>query len=323
MLTRARDHSLRSNGSSRQRLQGRFVDGFPHTGPRSVLLAERPVIQLVEQFADGHVQFFEREELAMAQRRHDPALGHLHGIFDLGFVSRLVRPRGHDAEAAVQREVVIGRIQIRIVAMRLGHAGLGVVGNRQRRNAAKVFEGVHVTAQPRFHLLIARGLGPGVGTGAQRGHEQRRLPSFARCAGRRPESSRPPNRRTSSRRPCAPAAAPRRASSASAGTARRSASSDSRPGSLAGIPPTAVAGSRTCCCAVARGSRRSPAACAPACAAASRLPRRRKQRGFHPRFIPIFRQRPASRPPPRLASGTCEPCSPRSRNFARSAGSPV
>ena len=128
-----------------------------HTlAPGAVPLAEGPVIQLGEQLADGFVQFFQREELVMTQRRHDPTLGDLHGVFDFGFVSRLVRPRGHDAEAAMQREVVIGRIQIRIVAMRLGHAGLGVVGNGQRRNAAEVFEGVHVAAQPRFHLLIAR-----------------------------------------------------------------------------------------------------------------------------------------------------------------------
>ena len=43
----------------------------------------------------------------------------------------------------------------------------------------KVFEGVHVHPQPRFHLLVARGLGPGVAAGAERGHEQRRLPSLA------------------------------------------------------------------------------------------------------------------------------------------------
>jgi hypothetical protein len=137
------------------------------------------VIQLGEQFADGGVEFFQRKELMMAQRRHDPALGDLHGAFGFGFVSRLVRPRGHDAEAAVQREVVVSRIQIRIVAVRLGHTGLGVVGNHQRRNAAKVLEGMHVRAQPRLHLLIARGLGPGVGTGAERGHEQGSLPGQA------------------------------------------------------------------------------------------------------------------------------------------------
>src|ERR1700693_2903625 len=43
-----------------------------------------------------------------------------------------------------------------------------------------MFEGVNVATQPRFHLLVARRLGPGVATGAQRGYEQGRLPGFAR-----------------------------------------------------------------------------------------------------------------------------------------------
>ena len=165
-----------------QWLQSRPVQSLEHRGPALLALAERPVIQLGEQLANGLVQIFEQEELAMAQRRHDPALGDLHGVFDFGFVSRLVRPRGHDAKAAVQREVVIGRIQIRIVTVCFGDTGLGVVRNRQRRNAAEVFKGVHVGAQPRLHLLIARSLCPGVGTGAQRGHEQWRLPGEAGVA---------------------------------------------------------------------------------------------------------------------------------------------
>src|ERR1700731_4313429 len=52
----------------------------------------------------------------------------------------------------------------------------GVVGNSQRRNAAPIIEGVDVRTQPRFHLLVARGFGPGVGTGAEGGDEQRGLP---------------------------------------------------------------------------------------------------------------------------------------------------
>jgi hypothetical protein len=63
--------------------------------------------------------------------------------------------------------------------MRPRHAGLGVIGNRKRRNAAEVFECMYVSLQPRLHLLIARGLGPGIAAGAERGHEQRSLPRYA------------------------------------------------------------------------------------------------------------------------------------------------
>jgi hypothetical protein len=63
--------------------------------------------------------------------------------------------------------------------MSFGHAGSGVVRNHQRRNAAEVLERMHVRPQPRFHLLVARGLSPGVGARAQRGHKQLRWPCLA------------------------------------------------------------------------------------------------------------------------------------------------
>jgi hypothetical protein len=68
-------------------------------------LTERPVIELGEQLTDGSVELIQREEFTVAQRRHNPALGDLHGILDLGFIPRLIRPRGHDSKAAMQREV--------------------------------------------------------------------------------------------------------------------------------------------------------------------------------------------------------------------------
>ncbi len=140
--------------------------------------------------------------------------------------------------------------------------------------------------------------------------------------GRKRESSRPPNRRIPSRPPCALAGAPGQAWNASAGTDSRTASNDSLPGWLAGIPPTAVARSRACCCVTARGWRQSQAACAPA----SSPPRLVPDAGTAPLPAVLHPNLPAKatqRRPPRRASGTCAPCSPRSSSFARSAGSPI
>jgi hypothetical protein len=53
----------------------------------------------------------------------------MHRVAYLGFVSRPVMSCRHDTEAAVKSEVVLSRVQIRIVAVRLGHAGLGIIGN--------------------------------------------------------------------------------------------------------------------------------------------------------------------------------------------------
>jgi hypothetical protein len=63
-----------------------LFQSLEHRGPAPLALAEGPVIQLGEQLANGLVQIFEQEELVMAQRRHDPALGELHRVFDFGFV---------------------------------------------------------------------------------------------------------------------------------------------------------------------------------------------------------------------------------------------
>ena len=75
------------------RLQRRLVEGFEDTGAAAVPLAEGPVVDPMEQFADGLVGFCQREELTVPQRRQDPTLRHLHGVFHDRLVSRLIRPR--------------------------------------------------------------------------------------------------------------------------------------------------------------------------------------------------------------------------------------
>ncbi len=136
------------------------------------------MVEPVEQLANRLVGFFQREELAVAKCCNDPALGNLHGTFHDRFVPRFVRPRRQYAETVVHGEVVIRRVDIRIVAVGFAHARPGIVGNCQRRNAAPIIESMHVRAQPRFHLLVACGLGPGVGTGAEGGDEKRCLPGY-------------------------------------------------------------------------------------------------------------------------------------------------
>jgi hypothetical protein len=53
---------------------------------------------------------------------------------------------------------------------------LSRAANRQRRNAAPIIESVDERPQPRLHLLVARGFDPDVGTGAEGGDKERRLP---------------------------------------------------------------------------------------------------------------------------------------------------
>ena len=203
-------------------LQCRFVERFEDTRPAAIPLAEGPVVEPLEQLANRLVGFRQREELAVPQCRHDPALGHLHGIFHDRLVPRLVRPRRHHAEAIVHGEVVISRVDIRIVAVSFAHACLGVVGDDQRRNAAPIIESVDVRAQPRLPSAGRAWLRPRC-RNWRRARRRTATPATPhRCRGRRWESSSRPSRRKPSRRPCVPAASPRRASCASAGTVRRS-----------------------------------------------------------------------------------------------------
>ena len=72
------------------------------------------------------------------------------------------RARGHYAHTVMQRHLLIGGVQIRIVTASLTHSRLGVVGNRQAGSAAIVFQSPHVRSQPSLHLLVAGRFGVGV-----------------------------------------------------------------------------------------------------------------------------------------------------------------
>ena len=107
----------------------------------------------------------------MAKRRDDPAFSQLYARFDLGLVTRLVGPRRNHAHAVVHGHLLIRGVQVRIVAARFGHAGLGVIRDDQLRNTLIELECPHMCADPACQLLVAGGLGVGVGAGSQNGDE--------------------------------------------------------------------------------------------------------------------------------------------------------
>jgi hypothetical protein len=70
----------------RQRLQRRLVEGLVEFGAGSRHLAEGPLIQLDQQFADGLIEFHQAEKLALAQGRQNPALYDLHSRLGLSLI---------------------------------------------------------------------------------------------------------------------------------------------------------------------------------------------------------------------------------------------
>jgi len=74
---------------------------------------------------------------------------------------------------AVRRHLLVGPVQIRLVAAGLAHAGLGVIRRHDLRPAAEELEGVEVRAEPIRQGLPSARLGEGVAGGAQHGQEDR------------------------------------------------------------------------------------------------------------------------------------------------------
>ena len=103
----------------------------------------------------------------MAQRRDDPAFTQLYTRFDLGLVTWLVGPRRNHAHAVVHGHLLIGGVQVRIVAAGSRHSGLGVIWDDQLRNTLIELEGPHMCADPACQLLVTSGLGVGVGAGSK------------------------------------------------------------------------------------------------------------------------------------------------------------
>jgi hypothetical protein len=137
MLTRARDHSLRSKGSIGSGFKCRFVDGPKLSRAFRRFLRNGRLIQLVEQFADGQRSVLRARRTSDAAAPPRSSAGPLAQRFRLWLCpSACTAARARCRSRSAARSC-IGRVQIRIVAMRLGHAGLGVIGNHQRRDAAE------------------------------------------------------------------------------------------------------------------------------------------------------------------------------------------
>ena len=96
----------------------------------------------------GGVELGQAEERAVTKRREDPALDALHGDFDLGLVARLAHPRRQDRHAVVLGEVLVARVEVRLVATGAADAALQVVGHDRLRHAADVLERADVRAEP-------------------------------------------------------------------------------------------------------------------------------------------------------------------------------
>src|SRR6266849_5850399 len=88
-------------------------------------------------------------------------------------------PRRHNSHLIVHGHLLVGGVEIRIVAARTAYSRPQVIRDQESGHSRKVFKGMHVGADPGSQLLVSGGFGISVGTRAQHHHEQRRWPDFA------------------------------------------------------------------------------------------------------------------------------------------------
>ena len=123
----------------------------------------------------------------------------------LGFVG----PRGHDRDAVMLRHLVIGAIEIRLIAARAVDAGPRIIRHDQLRGSVEKLEGGTWQVDPVRQILARARLAQRCKCWRRAQPRKTKPAWFRRCRDRRSGPWRRPSRRTSFRRACDPAASPR------------------------------------------------------------------------------------------------------------------
>ena len=166
----------------RQRAQGRLVHLGEGAGAAARQFLEGALVQVGQQRAQRPIQLVEAEEALVAQPRQHPARDHQHAVLDLGFVLGPACARRQDCHAVMLGQVVVGGIDVGLVARGLRDAAAQVVGHPQLGAAAEEGERPHVAANPVRQLLAPGGFNVGVIRRAQNGHEHLGRADFAGAA---------------------------------------------------------------------------------------------------------------------------------------------
>ena len=125
---------------SRKWPQRRTVHLLEPAAAIPVELLEGPVVDHVDSPLDLSSELIEREEGVVAQRRHDLTLNDLHSGLRLRLVGGPSRPRREHSRPVMGGQLLICAGQARLVAARLLHGRLLVVGDHELRHATEKFE---------------------------------------------------------------------------------------------------------------------------------------------------------------------------------------
>jgi hypothetical protein len=120
--------ATRREGPERRAVQA--LEEIPARDPE---VAQRPVVELLEQLPDGGVQLGQVEEAPVPQGGQDPALDHEHGRLDLRLVPGAAHAGRHDRGPVEGRALLVRAIDHRLVAAGRGDGAAQVIYHRQSR----------------------------------------------------------------------------------------------------------------------------------------------------------------------------------------------
>src|SRR5665811_164610 len=132
------------------------------------------VVELVDKFANGGVEFGQREELPVPECCQDPALGNLNGHFDLGFIAWLVRSCRHHRGIIVGCQIGISAIDRWFMETSFGDARLEIVAYDLGGDAAEKIKRPDMRTRPVGKALRHRRFSKGVARRAEASDEQLR-----------------------------------------------------------------------------------------------------------------------------------------------------
>ena len=166
----------------RQGPQRRAIDLLVQGAAADAQLLHGPVVELVEQDADRRVQRAELEEGLVTETGEYPPLCYEHTILDRSLIrARFSRPRRDHDRVVVGGQILVGAVDVRLVAARAGDGALELVGDPQRGGAAEVLHHAGVYVHPVRQLLGLGRLDVGEAAGAEHGDEQLHGSRFTRA----------------------------------------------------------------------------------------------------------------------------------------------
>ena len=151
----------------RQRLQCRLIEALEGRLTIAGQLFERLLVQFHQQGGDTLVELGQREEGVAAQARQNPALDDLYAHLGFGFVLGLVGSRRYHSQAVMCGQLLVGGVEVGVIAAGLTDTAAQIIGDNQRWTAAIEGQHAHMATQPVGQRLTESGLGVGVVGGAQ------------------------------------------------------------------------------------------------------------------------------------------------------------